>query len=552
MYKLIYYFIFSFLIITIPTKTAIPSEKNVVVKVGPLIIKKITNKKFIKNRLFIDIDYELDKSVHDGNTLVMIKEVVGDYDDRLDFGYVVILSKTPGTIHKNFVVQRHPNRNAAHKSKKIKVVVVDSQFKPKLKESAIIDFPIDWPEYLPYAGDENDKIFKEAQKIIDNYGRFSWADKIQMAAAKNKLETILNRSPGYVAAYIELARYHMKTGKFSESLGQSERLLKAALAENDKYADTYVLLGYVYTHQKKYKQANNTFERAQKIGTNNLWLYVNHGELYEKMGNKKGAILEYKKAISKKRKNDRNDLPLEAAYNKLIRLYKEDIDKNVNNWDLVNALHTKKVKVFPGMSCNYISYANDLILYSTDYDKALKQAKKAKRLQCLWHEKVETVLVLSHIMKWYDLLEKDKKQAERHYHQGLIRLKNMAALITTLAYTKKTQAVLKKLVEIKHINLDAKWTDDTTALVKYVQTGNKGAVIVLLRLGANPNTTHFAYKITPVMLAVMQKDLSILEQLLNYGGDRNLKDKQGNTALDYAKKINRKDAIHILMKDGSV
>jgi cytochrome c-type biogenesis protein CcmH/NrfG len=47
----------------------------------------------------------------------------------------------------------------------------------------------------------------------------------------------------------------MKTNWGPEGLNQAEKYLMSALKIDAKHANTKVLLGYVYTHQKRYQEA---------------------------------------------------------------------------------------------------------------------------------------------------------------------------------------------------------------------------------------------------------------------------------------------------------
>jgi len=59
----------------------------------------------------------------------------------------------------------------------------------------------------------------------------------------------------------------------------------------------------------------------------------------------------------------------------------------------------------------------------------------------------------------------------------------------------------------------------------------------LLKAGANPNITN-KNKITPLMSCANCNCIGCVDLLLKYKADKNLKDNNGNTALDYAKNRN--------------
>jgi len=524
-----------------------------------MIIKNIQAGPVIKDSIAVKIDYVLDKSIHDGPTYIRVNEIISESLDQTRFGMSVDVSRAnkvfPMIIFK---VNRLLNRNDAHTSTKLKIFVYDDFSHPKYTADGIVDFKINWPEIgnISYSGKGDDKLYLEARNIIDDIekknlyvslNRTDWIIRGKPKSAKEKLEFILDRNPGYVKAYHELVRYHIVTGGVRHGIEQAERLIDAALIEDDKNAETYVYRGFIYTVQKKYKQAETSFKTAERLGSKNLWLYANRGNLYLKIGKETKAISEYKKVISHKRKNNRDDLPIEYSYRTLISLLSTD-----KRWKTGNTIHEKRIREFPERPCFLAEYANHLLLFSSEHDRAFNLAKKAKRLQCKQNTLMESALAMAHIMKWYDLHEANKTESNKYYNRAQVSIKNMSTFIATLAYTKKTRKVLKKLVEIKNIDIDSRGKNDETALLIYIQLGDTGTVSALLRLGADPNSKHFNQDVTPLMLAVFQKDLNILKQLLNYGGNPNSKDKKGKTVLDYAKKNNRKDAINELIKHGAV
>jgi hypothetical protein len=75
----------------------------------------------------------------------------------------------------------------------------------------------------------------------------------------------------------------------------------------------------------------------------------------------------------------------------------------------------------------------------------------------------------------------------------------------------------------------------------------------LLKFGADPNKV-FNYQgkneqlYTPLMIAVMSKNVDFVKRLLKDGADPVLKDAEGKTALDIAKERNIKEAVEVLDK----
>ena len=91
-----------------------------------------------------------------------------------------------------------------------------------------------------------------------------------------------------------------------------------------------------------------------------------------------------------------------------------------------------------------------------------------------------------------------------------------------------------------------------TALHMAATSGSTEFVKVLLDAGANVNV-HEARGMTPLMLAVAtdRQDLDKTRMLISRGADVNAKNRDGETALDWARKINAQPVIELLLRTGA-
>ena len=71
-------------------------------------------------------------------------------------------------------------------------------------------------------------------------------------------------------------------------------------------------------------------------------------------------------------------------------------------------------------------------------------------------------------------------------------------------------------------------------------------VEMFLSFGADPNIAHKTAGTTPLIQVVFKADVRLVKLFLEYGADLNLKDNQGRTALDIAKKKNYLEVIDLL------
>jgi uncharacterized protein len=88
-------------------------------------------------------------------------------------------------------------------------------------------------------------------------------------------------------------------------------------------------------------------------------------------------------------------------------------------------------------------------------------------------------------------------------------------------------------------------TKEGTALMACVFLDETALTEKLLQYGANANSTDNA-GVTCLIMAVQNKNKTIAGLLLKHKADKNIKDKQGKTALDYAIFANNIDLITIL------
>jgi ankyrin repeat protein len=85
-----------------------------------------------------------------------------------------------------------------------------------------------------------------------------------------------------------------------------------------------------------------------------------------------------------------------------------------------------------------------------------------------------------------------------------------------------------------------------TALGFAADKGNLDVVKILLDHGANINFKDSAGGYTPLMIAVFMKRYETVKYLLEKGADRNIKAKDGNTAIDFARQLKDRRLNEIL------
>lgn len=141
-----------------------------------------------------------------------------------------------------------------------------------------------------------------------------------------------------------------------------------------------------------------------------------------------------------------------------------------------------------------------------------------------------------------------------------------------IALHEKATAVFGVLVNAHDVDLEYRAKNGDTALMIAAYTGNRPAIEALLAHGAEVNQTgwaalhyaaavgnneivqllldHYAYidaespnKTTPLMMAARGGHILTVKLLLDDGADATLKNEQGMTALDFAKKHGKQDIV---------
>lgn len=186
--------------------------------------------------------------------------------------------------------------------------------------SAHIDKVIEWPNWRTWVlnkeldGKTNEDVLKKAVALID------FGDTASLEQAKHILERIITKDPKYQAAYVELARIAMKSNWGIEGLHQAENLLSSALQIQPDNANAKILLGYVYTHQKRFKEAETLFTEVSRGESTNLWLWANWGQLLAMQGKTDQAMQKYREAVTRPLSHDTYDRARLDAFAKLRNL----------------------------------------------------------------------------------------------------------------------------------------------------------------------------------------------------------------------------------------
>lgn len=108
-------------------------------------------------------------------------------------------------------------------------------------------------------------------------------------------------------------------------------------------------------------------------------------------------------------------------------------------------------------------------------------------------------------------------------------------------HTEVTELLLEK-----GANIDAQNADGRTPLIFAASGPFPETVDLLLKAGADPNATDQVEGWSPLMFAAAGGHKEVVQTLLNHNANSSLKDKDGETAIDFAKNNNHTEIVNLL------
>jgi len=402
-----------------------------------------------------------------------------------------------------------------------------------------IDYNISWITQLKYEKDRelakktNDELYKESVELIDLS-----ENNITLNNAKFYLERALLKDPSYINAYPELARVAMKTNWGPEGLKQAETYLNMGLAHKPDHANSHVLLGYVYAYQKKFSDARQEFETAANIGTENLWLWANWGELYKMQGDSEKAIEMYQKAVAGTRPfNTYDRARLDAYRNLFVLLGKKDQIAQAEQ------LYVKRADEFANIPCLRSEYAAFKIYSYQDYDGALTESRTAMTNGCNTDQSRQ-VMGLANYVGW---MKAKEDQRAAYFSQAQLLFPISPKLLYTLAGDDQTAGVLDEL-DKKTISVDIRDGKNLNALSYALMENNVDAARRLIKHGAKLTEIVGEQNYPISMMPIFYQHIEGVQLMLDQGISLSSVKFRGESAIDYAEKSQNTEIIRLVKK----
>ncbi|WP_374602497.1 tetratricopeptide repeat protein [Niveibacterium sp.] len=384
---------------------------------------------------------------------------------------------------------------------------------------------IEWPDAWTWmtnaslASTPKETLFRDAVGLIDS------GEPMSIAAAKLRLERVLLDDPAFDQAYVELARVAMKQNWGAEGLHQAENYLDSALRLAPDSVDAQILLGYVYAHQRRYKDAEKLFADAEIAKPDNLWLWANWGELLLMQKRVTEAEAKYRVAIAHPRSERSYDRARRAAYSKLFDILRQRADQSG-----IEALHRQRVSEYAATGCYAAEYAKFLLHSRADSTKAIELTKGAVDGSC---NEVREVLGLAHYVAWSSAADSTEKSM--HLGQARIFLPAGPRLMYLLAESERLVPTASQLIKNGE-PVDLVDNERLSALAYALNASEHEVVRRLLRLGAKATLTAGDNAFPIALLPVLKGDVEGVRILLKAGVDYSQLHFQGMNGVEYARR----------------
>jgi tetratricopeptide (TPR) repeat protein len=402
--------------------------------------------------------------------------------------------------------------------------------------SIVTDVVIEWPDNETWWRDQEYRAqppethFANAVALID-HGRAQG-----LGDAKRLLERLIAGNPQHDAAFVELARIAMKSNWGPEGLRQAENLVNSARQIRPDSVNAKILLGYIYAHQGRHKQAEALFAESAQTDTKNLWLWANWGEVLVMQGRLDAGIEKYREAIKRPRSHDTYDRARLDAYRNLLAL----LDRRQDSAG-VEALHRQRATEYGPGSCYSADYARFLVHVRGDAAGALAFARAAVAGQC-GNDEGRAVLGLVHYMTW---LAASGPTRDESLRQARVYLPAGPSLMYELASSDRTVAAARAL-KSKGEPVDLADSRGYNALAYAMDRQELGTARRLLRLGAKVDTPIGPERMPVALLPVVSGSIGGIRLMQEFGVDYGRLTFQGMTAIDHARRTGDKRLLDVL------
>lgn len=229
--------------------------------------------------------------------------------------------------------------------------------------------PID-KKYMEISSNNFSK-FDKARSLLNSYR----GNREILVEADKLLRDVLQSDDTFAPAYREYGRLFLMSGhKVNDdfrhgSLSSAESSILKSIDLEPNYADSYVLLGHLYTKNRIITEAKKALEKAESIGTDTPWLHLNWADINIRERNVNQAIKRYEHVV---KKGTSNKKAYSNALNGLASAYWA-----LQDWDKVNESYINLIQYEPTSAWNWGYYSHFLLYIKGDIDAAIQKGEKA-------------------------------------------------------------------------------------------------------------------------------------------------------------------------------
>ncbi len=362
-----------------------------------------------------------------------------------------------------------------------------------------------------------------------------------LEGARVRLERVLAENPRHVQARVELARYYLKSGYASgrsipdpRAVARAADELDHALKIDPQSANAHVLLGIVRVDQNVPQMAIEELNKAEAIGTDNLWLDLNFVSAYiamERWDEARMRLDRFERKLAAK-----PDTPARfaiAAAEDWFKIHDASHDR-----EAMSADHERMIALQPDHPWLHGNYAWHLLTEVGKTDAAITQARRA--LELMDYGNGRRTLGLALYAKWASLRSSNPKQAKAIFDEAQATLQDLDFAMVEAGAAVERNPDFKPLVKellARKVSIDAKDSDGDTALWNAVARGNRESAKWLIANGANVSERDDR-QVTPLARAATAHDIEVVNLLVAHGADVNALDEAGYSPLHRAVAMN--------------
>ena len=371
----------------------------------------------------------------------------------------------------------------------------------------------------------------------------------ELGTAGSLLEELLEIDAANPAVHVEHARYIMKTSGASRSISNSARVAwppgvmdktKAALDQALKLdpdrADTLVLYGYVAMQRREYSDALKMLRHADKIGTDNPWLYVNWADTLMEIATEQKdsdaeakAMVYFEKALERSPPHPQTS---NSAADSLVAYYLRtgDLDK-------AEAVYHKVLEITDNSARAHHTYANFLMQYRGDADAAFEHAEKARDGRYAKYQSKE-IMARALCLKASRIMAEtgDRDQAQPLFEQAERLYPDYAEFAFDATWLPVQRVMLKGMSQYG-VDIFADEDNRQISIIHMAVMRNDIELTrEILALGGNPNQPN-ADNGTPLHAALFHSGPDMVDLLLSHGADPTTKYRDGRTPIEIVERF---------------